>query len=112
MVNLFSFLLVGHLVGDFLFQTSWMALNKDKQFTPLLVHSLIYTVTVALFALPAEGLSIAAMALVFLGHLVIDRRLLVDFWLKNILRSPDLPWLKIVQDQVWHVLILAGAAML
>ena len=111
-MNLFSFLLVGHLVGDFLFQTSWMAMNKDKQWIPLLVHSSIYTATVTLFALPAGGISIPAIALIFVGHLILDRRTLVDFWSKHISRSPDLTWHRIVQDQVWHVLIIAGAALL
>ena len=105
-------MLIGHLAGDFLFQTSWMANNKVDSWAPLLTHSLIYTFSVAIFAFFAGGLSLTALAVVFIGHIVIDKRSFVDFWAKHVNRLSGNSWLKIVQDQSWHIIILAAAASL
>ena len=102
-------MLVGHLVGDFLLQTAWMAENKEDRWLPLLAHITIYTATVALAALPAGGLTAPAIAFIFLSHVIIDKTKFVDLWAKYISRSPDNTWLKIVQDQTWHIIILAIA---
>ena len=55
-MGLFDWLLVGHLVGDYILQTRWMAEKKVKQILPLIIHSMVYTTTIALFALLAKGL--------------------------------------------------------
>lgn len=106
-MSLFSLMFVGHLVGDFLLQSSWMADNKDEKWVPLLIHCFVYTVVVTLFALPAGGLGLPAIALIFLVHVLIDRTRFVDIWAKYVTRSPDQAWLKIIQDQTWHILLLA-----
>ena len=46
-MGLFNWLLVGHLVGDYILQTSWMQ-KKTKEWLPLIVHSMVYTVTVSI----------------------------------------------------------------
>lgn len=38
LMSLFSYLLIGHLIGDFLFQTTWMAMFKTTKWVPLIVH--------------------------------------------------------------------------
>lgn len=111
-MTLFGWLLVGHLVGDFLLQTRWMAENKADQWFPLIVHCTVYTAVVALLALPAGGLSLPAIALIFFSHLVLDRRTFVDFWARKITDSNEGQWLKIMQDQAWHVIVLALATLL
>ncbi len=111
-MELFSSLLVGHLVGDFLLQTAWMAEKKDKQWGPLIVHCFLYTATVALFALLAGGLSILAILVIFISHLIIDKAKFVDLWTKYITRSPENNWLRVIQDQVWHLLILVLVTLL
>lgn len=40
--------IVAHWLGDFVFQTNWMAMNKGKYWTPLLAHVLVYTLIVFL----------------------------------------------------------------
>ena len=105
-------MLIGHLAGDFLFQTSWMAENKVDHWIPLLIHSVIYTASIAFFAMFAGGLTITALAVVFFGHIFIDKRSFVDFWAKHVNRLSGENWLKIVQDQSWHIIILAAAAAL
>jgi hypothetical protein len=109
-IDLFALMLVGHLAGDFLLQTAWMANNKTEEWIPMLAHCFIYTAAVALFALPAGGLTIPAIVFIFLGHAFVDRRKLVGFWSRYISRSPDNVWLKIIQDQTWHIVVLTVVA--
>ncbi len=47
--------LVGHLVGDYLVQNDWMALNKKKSMLPCLVHCAIWATCVVLFAVAFMG---------------------------------------------------------
>ncbi|MGI6490940.1 MAG: DUF3307 domain-containing protein [Pelotomaculum sp.] len=109
---LFSWLLLGHLVGDFLFQNRWMAEGKANRWLPLLVHSLVYTATVTVCALAAGGLTWRGILIIFLAHLVLDRRVFVNWWAKNITQSQDVPWLVIMIDQSWHIVILAVATLI
>lgn len=111
-MTLFDWLLIGHLVGDYLLQTRWMAERKASEWLPLLAHCAAYTAVVTLLALPAGGLSLPAAALVFCSHLLLDRRELVNFWAQKITRSENSGWLKIMLDQAWHVVILALATLL
>lgn len=111
-MNLFNWLLVGHFVGDYILQTKWMAEKKDKQFLPLLVHSLAYTSAIGLLALFAGGLSWWSIALIFIGHLVLDQRKFVDFWAAKINGNTNIGWLKITLDQSWHLVILAFATLI
>ena len=111
-MNLFTWMLVGHLAGDFLLQTSWMAERKVEEWAALLAHCFVYTSAIVFFALPAGGLSPSGIAAVFVGHAIIDRRKFVNLWAKYISRSPGNAWLKIVQDQVWHIIVMALATLL
>lgn len=111
-MSLFDWLLVGHLVGDYLFQTRWMAEKKANEWLPLIVHSVTYSAVVTLLALPAGGLSPPAVVLVFCAHLLLDRREFINFWAKKITRTENSGWLKIMLDQTWHVIVLALAAVL
>ncbi|OES43472.1 DUF3307 domain-containing protein [Domibacillus iocasae] len=108
----FSFLLLAHLVGDYLFQTSWMAQYKASRWRPLLTHCLVYTLIVSLFAqLTFGGLSPLAVAFVFITHIIIDRRIFVAWWVRTIMtaRGPEAGWLGIIVDQIFHLLVLAAA---
>lgn len=110
-MELFSCLLIGHLVGDFLLQNNWMAVNKAKNWLALITHSLVYTVTIYLFALIAGGISLTAIIIIFIAHLILDRRHFVRWWLTNISKSPDIFWLQIMIDQTFHLLILFFIAL-
>lgn len=106
----FDFLLIGHLIGDYLFQTNWMAMNKAKKWIPLLVHSCVYTLCVSIVAyFGFGGLSPLAIAFIFVGHVFLDRRTFVAWWAENIMgaKAKEAAWLKIVADQVFHVIVLA-----
>jgi hypothetical protein len=107
----FDLLLVGHLIGDFLLQTKWMALNKEKQWIPLFTHVSIYIFIIFLFGLLFDGLSLLSLALLFIGHVILDRRSFVVFWVKHIQMSSGFEkgWLSIVVDQIFHIILLTVA---
>lgn len=107
----FDSLLVAHLIGDYLFQTSWMAMNKAKKWDALFVHCLVYTLTIWIVAwLTFGGLSVWGILFIFLTHLFLDRRTFILWWTRNIMKTGDNPgWLAIMADQVFHIIVLAVA---
>lgn len=107
----FDFLLIGHLIGDFLLQSSWMAKHKATKWLPLLAHVVVYTIVVGIFGMMSGGLSVAAIALIIVSHIVLDKRSFVSFWVRNIqtAKGPEQAWLCIMADQIFHIIILAIA---
>ena len=67
-------MLLGHLMGDYLFQTEWMAMNKSKNnmegVKAAIVHCLLYTFAVCLFMWNFQPIWICA---VYLSHFPIDK---------------------------------------
>lgn len=110
----FNWLLIGHLIGDFLFQTNWMATRKEKEWVPLVVHALVYTFFIALFGIPTHSIGWVGISIIFLTHIIIDRRFLIRFWVRTIqgARGKEEGWLSIVTDQIFHLLILVLALSL
>lgn len=110
-MNLFTYLFLGHLVGDFLLQTNWMAVNKAKNWLPLLTHCTVYTLTIIVTAyigtapLPAE-----AITFIFLSHIFLDKRTFVVWWAERIMGIKDkqTAWLIIAADQTFHLLVLGA----
>ena len=78
--GMFSGLVMGHLVGDYLFQNEWMALNKSRggNEIPGLVHALVYTAAVCLFTADIRAFWVLV---VFLSHWPVDRWSLAERWL-------------------------------
>ncbi|MBI5732582.1 DUF3307 domain-containing protein [Candidatus Jorgensenbacteria bacterium] len=106
-------LVMGHLVGDWIFQTEHQALNKahGKFFNwPLIGHCLIYTACfIPIFAW--LNFSWWWLILIFSSHMFLDRRWPVVWWIKHIKRTSDNTitnnfWLVIAVDQVMHLLII------
>lgn len=110
----FDALLVGHLIGDFLFQTSWMARHKATKWGPLLAHVAVYTVVVSGAGWLAGGISVYAIALIFASHALLDHKGFVGWWsrhIQGVTRSSD-GWVTIMADQVFHIIILAIAVFM
>jgi len=109
----FELLLLAHLIGDFLFQTQWMAFNKMKHWLPLLVHCVVYTVVVALVSYVCldHPLSLAGILIIFIGHIILDQGSFIRWWYLKVCRCTEsgTGWLKIVYDQIFHLLLLAAA---
>lgn len=120
--------ILAHLVGDYIFQSDWMAENKTKRHWPALVHALSYMTTFLLLTTDWRALAIIAAS-----HFVIDRWRLAKYvcWAKNLLapkryrfklrecgstgyyvtRPPWLStWLFIIADNTMH-LICNGLAL-
>ena len=82
MTDWFIWLLFGHLFGDYMFQNAWMAFNKDKDYRPLVVHCVLYTIIVCLFLMLGAKLDLAwwHWVLIFLSHIVLDGTKFVKWW--------------------------------
>lgn len=112
-MTVFSYMLIGHFIGDYLFQTSWMAMNKTKQWIPLVIHSLIYTLIVTAVVYLGYGLlPLNAIILMIGSHIILDRRTFVKWWVKNVMKTngKDAGWLIIMADQIFHLIILGVIA--
>lgn len=123
-------LLLGHLIGDYILQSDWMATGKTQRWWPAVAHALTYTVCY----LPATR-SLPALAVIGGTHLLIDRYRLARhlIWAKNHLApasarppawtacaatgyGPDLPaWLAvgllIAADNTVHLVLNVAAVV-
>jgi hypothetical protein len=116
-MSLFDWLLVGHLVADFLLQTDNMARYKAQSWSWMLKHVGIYLavmmVLVGAYAMNHPvPLWVVVGGMLFIGgtHIVLDRRAFTLWWMRRLGVSSDLTWLPIVADQVFHILVLAVVA--
>lgn len=118
-MNTFCWLLLGHLLGDWLLQNDWMARGKRGQLFALagLVH---YTVCTAILVGaawlagirgrgPAFYLAFAAVALV--SHWLIDAADGAGYWMR-LFRQSHLEAVRMMVDQVLHLLVLVGLTVL
>jgi len=70
-------MILGHLFGDYVVQSMWMALNKRKIFNAVVFHCFYYTLCVMLFLYP-ELLKLSVInniiiaSLVFTSHWILD----------------------------------------
>ena len=116
-MSLFDWLLVGHLVGDFLLQTEMMAEGKVESWSWMVKHIGLY-MAVMVVVIGAYALThlvpfwLIVVVLLFIAgtHVVLDRRHFTQGWMRLVGISPDHPWMPIVVDQVFHVSVLAVAA--
>lgn len=101
-----------HLVGDFLVQTNWMAINKIKYtltgYMACLLHCVVYTLG---FAITYHHQPYAVLV-IFLTHFVIDKFSLAKYWMKymknvdiNLMPIWMYVWLTIITDNILHVII-------
>lgn len=122
-------IVLAHLVGDYVLQSHWMATEKTKHWLPAIVHGVTYT-------LPYALITQSPLALVVIGgtHIIIDRFRLARHvaWLKNQLgpkrsrprwadaKATGYPsetpawlsvWLMIITDNTIHLLINTAAIL-
>lgn len=106
----FAYLFVAHLIGDYLFQTNWMAANKTKDWRALLVHSVVYTAILSIVAyLTFGGLSIWGIMILLITHIILDQRSFTIWWVETIMKtnSKQFGWLVIMVDQTFHIITIA-----
>jgi hypothetical protein len=108
-MNLFDTLVLGHLVGDFLFQSTWMAEGKKKHIVPLIVHAIVYTLCVFVFSYSTNYLGWLDYFIIFGTHILIDSRKLTYWWMHNLMTITSAKesetWLLIAVDQIFHLLV-------
>lgn len=78
--DLFPTLILGHMIGDYLFQNKWMAMNKSASSFKCFIHCLIYTISVSVTTYPILHGWLWS-GIVFISHYPIDRWSLADKWL-------------------------------
>ncbi|MBK8046335.1 MAG: DUF3307 domain-containing protein [Anaerolineales bacterium] len=116
----FTWLVVGHFIGDWMLQNDWMARGKRGRWwtAPCLVHCAVYTLAVTACALAAlqtaqtgelQGLCWVA-GWVLTTHWLIDGFDLAHRWGKLVKQSST-EFVRIVVDQTMHILALAIAAL-
>jgi hypothetical protein len=115
-MNTFTWLLMGHLIGDWVLQNDWMAKDKRRGWvTPGgLAHFAIYTAT-SFGALVVSGQNdpsfcLAPGLVIFVSHWLIDAGDVAGRWM-HLFRQSDLTWVRVVVDQTLHLLVLMVLAM-
>lgn len=98
---------IGHLVGDYLVQNDWMALNKKLSTLHCLVHVTLYTLSIWAFT----HWPLWAIGIVFVTHFIQDRTTIINKWMllvgqARFAQPPMAPWSVIVVDNVWHLVTL------
>lgn len=101
--------IIGHLVGDYLLQNDWMALNKKKDAGICCAHCFTWTASVCFFS----GWSFHGQIylLLFCSHYIQDNTNIISRWMdligqKQFRTGPCAPWSIIVVDNVWHVVTI------
>lgn len=107
--NTLTLAIIGHLVGDYLLQNDWMAMNKKKSGFPCVVHCFIWASSVCLFA----GWHPLCWLLLFITHFIQDRTQIITWWMRlkwkdqsKFAEPPMAPWSIVVVDNVWHIVTL------
>lgn len=115
--------IVGHLVGDYLLQNDWMALNKKNDASICLIHCTIWVLCVSLFSgwIFYQNFTGGLIGLIlFVTHFVQDHTNVIAWWMRLIgqrkfMQADELdmmtfkiipglgPWSIIVVDNVWHI---------
>lgn len=90
-------LIACHHVGDFAFQSQWMAMEKGKDWEVMTYHVLMYTVCFLPLAFVLPNMNLAALVVIFGSHFGIDPCKARWKFVKTI-------W----QDQLFHYGVLAG----
>jgi hypothetical protein len=99
--------LVLHLIGDFLLQNHWMAVNKKSKgafgFMVCTIHCALYSLPFFLIASPIQ------VSLIFLSHFLIDRWYFVKWYMKLVgqdgfAQPPFAPWSIFFVDMTFHLL--------
>jgi hypothetical protein len=108
-MSIFDTLLLGHLMGDFLFQNAWMADEKKRRILPLLVHATVYTLCILVFSFNTDFLGWKDYFIIWGTHVIIDSRKLTSWWARTVMGITSAmgrrTWLSIVVDQVFHLLV-------
>ena len=111
-MNTLLLAIIGHLVGDYLIQNDWMALNKKTRILPCVVHCTLWTAAVMFLG---HWFAWWVPIVLFATHFIQDHTNIVRLWIEMIGQAkfatpPMAPWSIIVVDNVWHIVTLVAIA--
>jgi hypothetical protein len=114
-MNAFTWLLMGHLVGDWLLQSNWMAMGKKNGLVTLagMVHFATYT-AVTTGALWLSGVTenkpafylILSAIIIFVSHWLLDTTDIVKLWMHFYGQGRSKKFVQVMVDQTFHLLVL------
>ena len=94
---------IGHILGDFYFQTEKISEKKDKSFKGVIAHSVEYLLSMLLVTIPVISLDmVLAAVIVSLAHFCIDSLKYQLLRKKKIKKSGPV----FILDQAFHVLTI------
>lgn len=102
--EIFVFLLMAHVLGDFYFQNESMAVKKDKSIQWVAIHSIIYGLINCFFVkIVICDFANTYLFILIISHFIVD--ILKFYWIKS---KFLIKWQKnaFLYDQVLHLLIL------
>jgi len=93
-----------HLIGDYLFQTDWMANNKKKNTWACIIHVIIYMIPFLFCQLTPLQLTLIAIQ-----HFLQDRTNFIKWFMKikgsrKFSEPPFAPWSIYLTDNILHIL--------
>ncbi len=101
---------VVHLIGDFITQNDWMAINKKKNSFACLIHIFVYLIPFVFC-----DLAWWQIALIGIQHFAQDRTEFILWWVGKVKHVPHDYWMQIplYVDQAFHfawieIVILLG----
>ena len=90
-IKLFIVLYIAHKIADYLLQTDFQAINKAKSWRALIIHCLVYTITLSIMAYIFAGyFDWRAIFIIFVSHIIIDRKLFLNWWAVNIKKMSNI----------------------
>ncbi len=112
-MSLFTWLLLGHLIGDWMLQNDWMARYKRGRWWSLecIVHCVVYSVSVVLAAwwggrgFVSELQLAAAFSFLLFSHWLIDGFNLAGWW-GRVVNQTQTDFVRIMVDQTMHLIVL------
>ena len=100
---------IAHLIGDFILQNEWMAVNKKQSFFASLIHVLVYILPFLLCSLQWWQIGLIAIQ-----HFAQDKSEFVLWWLRKWKRVHPDHWkeLPLYVDQAFHIVWIQIVIML
>lgn len=117
-MTIFEILVVAHVVGDWLLQTEWQAVNKTRSWRALMSHVLVYHAVLLALVGMKVGYRDSSLYLIVVSlavvHGFLDRNWPLVWLMRTlritVLRTPE-RWLTVAVDQAVHLVLLAAAAL-
>jgi len=112
-MNLFTWLLLGHCIGDWMLQNDWMAQHKQCGLVnrACFVHVTVYTFAILLALWVAAPANLTPLQLglfllcVYASHWLIDATDAAGRW-AHVFRQSDMLLVRIMVDQTFHLVVL------